>query len=135
MAATTAKIGFGVLLKRSTTIIAELTDIVGPGYTRDTVEATHTESPNNYKEYLSGLMDAGEVTAELNFLSDATQEQLLTDLNSTTAVSYNIVFPTPSASKTCTFNAFVTAWQPSAPIQDVMKVNVTFKITGKPTWA
>ncbi len=135
MAATTAKIGFGVLFKRSSTTIAEVTDVVGPGYTRDTVEATHTESPNNFKEYLSGLMDAGEVTLELNFLSDATQEQLLTDLTTTTAVSYNIVFPTPTASKTCTFNAFITQWQPSAPIQDVMKLNATFKITGKPVWS
>lgn len=134
MAATTAKLGFGVLFKRSTTVIAEVLSVQGPGYSRDTVEATHTESPSNFKEYISGLADAGEVTLSLHFLSDATQEQLLTDLGSMTSVSYNIVFPTPTA-KTCTFSAFITAWEPSAPHDDKMTLAVTLKITGKPTWS
>lgn len=133
MAATTAKIGFGVLFKKTTTVIAEVIDISGPGYTRDAVEATSTDSDDNYKEYVAGLMDAGEVTIEMHFISDATQESLLTDLNTAAPASYNIVFPTPTT-KTCTFNGLITAWQPAAPIQDMMTLSVTVKITGKPVW-
>lgn len=142
MAATTAKIGFGVLLKRGDgaspteafTAIAELQSIQGPGYSLEVVDATHSESPDAHREKIAGLIDAGEVSAEVTFLpTDATQNfaaGIQKDLLDRTKRNFQIVWPGP---KTYAFAAFVTSFQPQASISDKMTASITLAITGKVT--
>ena len=139
---TDATIGKGVAFKRGDaaspevfTAIAEVIGVGGPNMQRDTVEATHTDSANNYREFISGLRDGGEVTLALNHLpGNATQQSLRTDYDADTAVNYQVIFPDTGASQ-ADFAAFVTAIEPDTPIDDRMVSNVTFKITGKPIFS
>ncbi len=55
----------------SDAFLAEITSINWSGLTRESIDQTHTASPNNYKEFdPSTLVDAGELEVELNFDPD-----------------------------------------------------------------
>lgn len=143
MAAATVVSGFGVQFKTGDgaspevwTAVAEVLSVGGPTLNRDVIEATHTDSLNNYKEFLSGLTDGGEVTVTMNFLpGNATQDEsqgIMGDFLVQSLRNYQIVFPT-SPAVTWTFAAFITGFEPDAPIDDRMTVTATFKLSAKPT--
>jgi len=116
--------------------IAEVLDINGPNMTADTEEVTSQSS--TWKEYIATVLDAGEVTFDLNFVpTDATHSYsagLLKDFTSRTLRNFQLVFP-DSGSTTWTFAAYVTAFQPSAPVNGKLGASVTLKISGQPTLA
>ncbi len=143
MGVATVVSGFGVQFKTGDgaspevfTAVAEVLSVGGPTINRDVIEATHTDSLNNYKEFLSGLTDGGEVTVTMNFLpGDVTQDEssgIMGDFLVQTLRQYQIVFPT-SPAVTWTFAAFITGFEPDAPIDDRMTSSATFKLSGKPT--
>jgi len=145
MGVATVVSGFGVQFKTGDgaspevfTPVAEVLSVSGPTINRDVIEATHTDSLNNYKEFLSGLTDGGEVTVTMNFLpGDGTQDEatgILGDFLVQTLRNYSIVFPT-SPAVTWTFSAFLTGYEPDSPIDDRMTCTATFKLSGKPTIA
>ena len=69
--------GFGTLLKRNGTTIANCQNITGPGMTLGTTESTHQTSTAGWREYIATLLSGGEVTFDANFLpADATQSVL-----------------------------------------------------------
>lgn len=147
MAATKALIGFGIHLSRGDgaspevfTPIAELIDLSTPSMVKDQVEATHTDSPDGFREFIPGLKDGGEFSATCNFLpSDATQGNAtggaLNDfINETATRNWRITFP-GSPTVTWTFKATITGYEVTAPMDDRMTVQLTFKVAGAPTIA
>lgn len=139
MAATEADTGYGVLLKVGdggsptevfTTIDAEMRLQAPGGYSRDAVDASHTQSPDQFREYIAGMMDAGEVSLELNFVPSASDA--IVALIVAGKQNYQILFP---GRCTWTFSAICTAYQPATPVDDKMTATATFKISGKPTLA
>ncbi len=137
-----ADLGFGVLLKRGDgataeafTTVAELIGLSGPGLSLDTVESTHTESSGANKEYIAGLKDAGEISADFNFLpANATHTGLIADQTARTLRNFQIVWP-DTAGTTWSFAAFVTNYEPAAPLEDRMTSSVSLKISGAPTFS
>jgi len=138
MAATNADTGFGVDIAKEdspgagtyTSVGIEINRIQPPGYSRDAIDASHTTSPDEFREYIEGMMDSGEVEIEGNFVpnaSDAVVTQLLAG-----KAEYQITFPN---AVTWTFDAFFTNYQPDAPIDDKMTFSATMKVSGKPTLA
>jgi predicted secreted protein len=135
---TNAAIGHGTLFQLLDTSVgpnffetlAEVTSITPPSLARDAVEATHTESPEKWREFIAGLKDAGEVTLELNFIPGGPAiERLLGLFNSDTFSVARLVFPNLV---TWQFTALLTGVEPEAPVEDKMTASVTFKLTGKP---
>jgi len=132
--------GFGTLIKignaASTevfTAIAEVKSISGPNLAREMLEATHMESPSGYREYLPSFKDAGEVSLEVNFLpGDTGQKALVTDYNNGTRRNFKIVWPN-TAGTTWSFSAYITGFQPSAAVGDMLSASVTLKVTGNVT--
>ena len=68
MAATGAKLGTRTRFLREDPVgggvyvaVAEVKSIGGPSLSRDAVEATHTESPDDHAEFIPGLANGGEV--------------------------------------------------------------------------
>ena len=138
MAATEAAIGYGVTfavgdgetVETFTALDVEITSITPPGFSRDAIDATHTDSPDTFREYIAGLMDAGEVQIEFNFVP-ASSDPLVTALTAGLQ-NYQITFPNDV---TWTFGAICTGYSPSAPVEGKMTANATFKVSGKPTLA
>lgn len=142
---TQATSGFGTLLKigdgggpETFTAVAEVTNVGGPSLTRDSHEASHMESPGAWDEHVPGLKRGGEVSLDLNFLpADATQNAgtgLLADLESGVLRNFELVFPDVGAT-TWSFSALVTAFEPTAPVDDRLTASVTLKVSGQPTLA
>jgi len=134
MTATAAVIGYGTSFSiyggSTYTAVAEVTNITWPGYTRDAVDATNMASPNEFREFIPGLMDAGEVTIEMNFIPSAS-DVILAALTAGTG-QFKIA---AASGVNIVFSAIVTAFTPQAPLEDKMSASATFKITGKPVWA
>ena len=139
--ATSARIGYQTLFKTGNgaspevfATLAEVTGITPPAMARDTVDASHEESPGAWREFIAGLKDGGEVSLDLNFVPGGSASLSLTgelDLDGPLAVkNRQIVFPDGSY---FSFAGILTGFEPDAPIDDKMSASVTFKVTGKPT--
>lgn len=134
---------FGTLLKIGDgatpevfTAIAEVTSIDGPSMELETIEITNHSSEDGWREYVGGLLDAGEISLEFNFLpTDATQGYgggLLQDMVNRTKRNFELVFP-DSGATTWGFTALVTKFETSAPHDDKLSGSATLKLSGKPT--
>lgn len=130
---TVAAIGYGskfaIYTAGNYVDVAEVTNITWPGYSRDAVDATHMQSPDTFREYIAGLMDAGEVSIEINFVPSAT------DVIVAAMVAGVGQFRIEHASGVkLLFSAIVTGYEPAVPLDDKMTASATFKVTGKPTF-
>lgn len=51
--------------------IGEVTSIGPPGITREAIDVTHLESPDDAREFIPGLLDAEPSTVGFNYVPDA----------------------------------------------------------------
>jgi len=132
---TSAAIGYNTIFSiyngSAYVAVSEVTSITWPGYARDAIDATTMSSEDRHREFIAGLIDAGEVTIEMNYVPSHADVVLAALLSSTTG-AYKI---TANSGVNVTFNAIVTAYAPQAPVDDKMTASATFKITGKPVYA
>jgi len=134
---TAAKSALGIALTRDGNAIAEITNITGPEMSLETIDVTSHDSANDFREFIGGLLDGGEVQIEGNFIAGDTSGQigLQTDLLAKTVQTFVLTFPT-SVTATWTFTALVTRFKPSDfPMDDAQRFSATLKITGKPVLA
>jgi predicted secreted protein len=147
MAETNALIGYGVHLARGDgaspevyTNLAELIDLTTPSMTKDQVEATHTDSPDGFREFIPGLKDGGEFSATCNYApGNATQGNAsggaLNDfINETSSRNWRITFP-GSPATTWTFKATIIGYEIATPMDDRITITISFKVAGAPTIA
>lgn len=134
-----AKIGLGTLLKRGNgdgppetfTTIAEVNNISGPSGSRDTVDVTHMESPNGFREFIAGLADPGEISFTVNLIpSNTTHQNLLTDFNLGTVRNWQMVLPF-AGNPTLAFEGIVTGYPWNVPLDDKVSADITIKVTGQ----
>lgn len=135
-----ADIGYGTLFQTGAdtspetwTTLAQVNAITPPGISRDAIDVSHEQSPGEYREFIAGMKDAGEVSLELNFKGNSAGYQALlaeVALTGSSAVKpRRILFRDTSYLE---FDAFVTGLEPDAPLDDKMSLAVTFKVTGQP---
>ena len=109
--------------------VAEVIAITPPGMSRDSVEATHLKSPDEFKEYIAGLMDAGDASFTFNFVASAT-EAIYTAFQARTG-NYEITFPNGVMMR---FSGFFTSYEPPELTPGgKMEANAKIKATRKPT--
>jgi len=130
---------FGTLLKRGATTIAQVSNLSGPGLSLDTEDTTSHDSTAGWEEVVGTILRSGEVTADIVYdPNHATHKYasggLLYDMVSRTAQAFSIVFPS-SPTVTWSFNALVTGFEPTAPVDGALTASVKLKITGQPTLA
>lgn len=135
---TLLKIGDGATPTEGFTTVAEVISISGPALALGTIEVTNMSSASNYREFVAGLKDAGEVKLDINFLpTDGTQDAsagLLKDFDDRTLRDFQLVFPDASTT-TWSFSAFITAFSPSAKVDDRLTASVTLRVSGAPVLA
>lgn len=143
---TDAYIGQGTLLQRGDgggteifTTIAEVLSIAGPSLSRDVIDVTTMDSPGEWREFIAGLKDGGEITFDVIYDPvDPTIEPgagLLSEFalaSGSAATNYQLVFPDPGAT-TWTFPAILTGFETNEVIDDKVTASVTLKISGEPT--
>ena len=133
MTATAAVTGYGVVFKKASTAIAEVTKVSGIGINRDTIEATNLSSPSEWREFIFGLMQGSDITIELSYIPQgATQKAIMTDIIAGTSATYNIILPDASS----TFSMTLLPYDFSVgDIEPGTKLSATakFKVTGPVT--
>ena len=144
MAATGAKLGTKTRFLREDPVgggvyapVAEVKSIGGPSLSRDAVEATHTESPDDHAEFVPGIANGGEISLVLNFRPEHTSQGatagLLKDFQDGTVRSWRVEWPQFPLTPTLTFSGFLTGWEPTSAAKDLLTVACKLKITGKTT--
>jgi predicted secreted protein len=132
---------FGTQFLRDTTgagtfaVIANVSDISGPSRSREAIEVTAHDSPDQYREFVKGLKDGGEVTLTLNYNpAHNTHSALDADFEEDELRDYQVILlPGEADEHTWDFSGLITALGDEFPIDNRMEREVTFKISGKPT--
>ena len=121
---------FGTKLLKSDVAIAQVKAISGPGLSIDTVDVTTHDSTEGWEEVVVTILRSGEVTLDIVYdpaIHDSLTDQMVSKLSD----DYELQFP-DDAYTSFTFDAFITSFEPSAPVEDALTASVTLKITGVP---
>ncbi|MBW7475950.1 hypothetical protein K0T92_14485 [Paenibacillus oenotherae] len=130
-----AKRALGTKLKIGTpgTAIGELTSISSPSMSQETIDVTTLDSAGEYREFIGGFKDGGEVSASGFFNpQDAGQAAVYEALEDSAEEDFTIEFPAAMGA-TWTFKGVVTAYSTSAELEDAISFEITIKVSGKPT--
>lgn len=112
--------------------IANLTSIGEIGVESEEIDATDLDSPNNYKEFIAGSKDAGEVSIAGNIKDEANVEKMLALAESQTMEKWTVAYP--SGAK-WVFNAFVKSFKDGEKTTDGLATfTATLRISGKPVY-
>jgi len=136
---------YGTLLKagdggspESFTTIAEVLDITGPGLTLNTEDGTSHDSTAGWMERIATILDVGEVGFAIQYdPAGATHDAstgLIADMVARTLRNFQLVFP-DTGTTTWAFAAFVTGFEPGAPVAGKLTASVTLSGSGQPTLA
>jgi len=109
--------------------LAEVNSISGPSMSRETIDVTSLDSDAGYREFISGIRDAGTVSLNMNF-TNATYSLMKADFESDTPKDYKIVIP-DTAGTTLEFSGLVTELPLAIEVADKISADVTIKVTGK----
>jgi len=129
-------IGDGEVSEAFTTL-AYVTNISGPGLALDVEDVTSHDQATAWEEVVATILRSGEVSIDLVFdPADDTQDFTATLAMGTlleargAATNFNIIFPDDTE---WVFPAFVTGWEPSAPVDGALTLAAKVKISGEPT--
>jgi predicted secreted protein len=133
---------WGTAFRRDTTglgvfeTVANCTDISGPSREREAIEVTAHDSPDQYREFVKGLKDGGEVELTLNYDPNVlTHQHLDDDFEERDLRTYQVViFPGEPEEWTWEFSGLITNLGEEFPHDDKMERTCTVKISGKPTF-
>lgn len=135
MSTTQAAIGYGFTVEiafasapTAFTQIKECFQINAPNVTDDNHEATHSQSPNRFKEYIPGLSDGGEVTAEMNFVPGSVTDLFLLSTRGL-ALFTRITF---ANGVQILFNCLRQGYERDIPNDDKKTASLGLKVTGNP---
>lgn len=138
-----ARIGWGgkvylgtSALESTLTLLSEVVDTSFPQDETDEVEVTHLASPGRRKEFISGLIDGGDCTINLNYTPGSATDLLLTaarDAGTTRSVRF--VIPSEvgdgSADWNITTSGFVKRYAPeSMSAGEKINAVAVIRITG-----
>ena len=124
-------IGFGTELTMNATAVGQIFDISGPNVSSDDIDVSSMDQSDNYKTFLRGMADGGEVTFSL-FAdpADAQQVSLAAALDSGTTQAFALNFPTTTIN--IGFSAYVNGMSSSYPIDGAIARDVALKVSGDP---
>jgi len=133
----------GVKLQKTTGLVTvgAVRAISWSGISREAVETTAHDATSNWKTWIKGMKDGGEVTLGLNYILDnvthGDTSGFLDDLTDDTIAStgYTISFYKADLTLgTHTFSAIVTNVDFTGNVGEVQQADVTFKIVGVPVF-
>ena len=135
-----AKIGWGAEfhLHDGTALVelAEVTAIPTPEPTNDIVDATHFKSAEAFREYIVGLVEAGQGEIGLNYApGSATATKIQAARAAREPRAYKIVIPTATGTWEIQGNLIVVSVGKEIPIDDRMMLTVNVQFTGPETEA
>ena len=120
------------------TEIAQVRDISGPSYSRETVDSTTRDDANYWNTFIKGWKDGGELSFDVVFDSalathGTAATGLLGDIDNdgTVLPKWRLTFPN---NDTCTFDGLVSGYEFNYAMNEPISADLTVKVAGKPLW-
>jgi predicted secreted protein len=130
----TPRAAIGTLLQRNGTTVALVSDIEGLNLKGDTIDVTNHNNPNNYKEFIVGLKEGGDVKAKIFYDPlDATHTGLFTAFDGRTLDAWTIV-PPVAGTPTWGFTGVLTQFDTKYKVNGAIEADITIKCSGAPTY-
>jgi len=103
------------------------------GQTRDAIDKSTMDSTSKFREFISGMADAGEVTVEVNYDGSAAgvANSLNTIYQGGTAETWTITMVDTSSFSSA---GFITNLSIAVPFDDKITQSITIKLSGVPTF-
>lgn len=139
--ATEAQIGLGTEMwlddNSGTPVLTQLGEILSvgmPNAQTAEVEATHMGSPNRRREYISGLIEDGEGSFEMNYVPGSATDVLIRGAQASGLTKgYKIVIPDGTGTWEIEGECIVRGYERNIPIDDRMTATLTVRFTGAST--
>lgn len=117
------------------TTIPECHKIGAPNVKYDLLDATSHDSPGGFKEYVPGLADGENATAEFFYVpANTIHTQLRVDSYAKTLRAFKILFASAGTGAEIDFNAYIVGLAPVADAGQLQMNTLTAKVTGQPAW-
>lgn len=115
------------------TTIAEITKVQGTGAKADILDATNMDSLGAYREKIAGLLDAGEINFDANFIpSDVTQQNVQAAFDARQTSNWKVVLP--GTRGTFTFAAFMGGLDFDTTFDKLATISAKLVISGPRTF-
>lgn len=112
--------------------VAEVFNFTPGEATADRIDSTHYQSPGRSREYISGLIDRGEASVELNWVPNSATDVILRELfKSGEVTSHRVTFPNGVS---LTYDASIIGYSKAVPLDDRMTATVTLAVSGDEVW-
>lgn len=112
--------------------LANLTSIGEIGVESEEIDATDLDSPDNYKEFIAGSKDAGEVALAGNIKDESNIEKMLALAESQSMETWTVTYPSGA---TWVFTGFVKSFKDGEKTPDGLATfSATIRISGKPVY-
>lgn len=128
--------GYGSILAVATTTgtleIGQIRSISGPNVSGADVDTTTLDSSSNYRTFVGGLLDPGEVTFSTIYDSTSLAHSHMAYYMATHEAMTYTVYHGSSAGDSDAFVAYIKGMSREIPLDDVITCDFTLKVTGKP---
>lgn len=112
--------------------IAHLTSIGEIGIESEEIDVTDLDSDGDFKEYIAGTKDAGEVAIAGNIHDETIVEKMMSLANSRSVEEWKVTYPSGA---TWTFRGFVKSFKDGEKTTDgLASFSATIRISGAPTY-
>ena len=112
--------------------IAHLTSIGEIGIESEEIDVTDLDSPEDFKEYIAGTKDAGEVSFAGNIHDETMIEKMMSLANSRSVESWKVEYPSGA---TWAFKGFVKSFKDGEKTPDgIASFSATIRISGAPVY-
>jgi len=117
------------------TTVPEVTKLSGPTIKFDLLDATSHDSTGYFREWVPGLADGDNISADMHWKpSNTVHKELRTDSYARNLGAFQVVFP-DTTDNTVTGGTYVASIAPKADIGTLLEASLTLKTTGQPTWS
>ena len=126
---------FGTVLSFSTdggTVynpVANVTEVGVLDVSVDTLETTTHGSAGQWRTFVSGLKDGGELRMSINY-DPTTHNEIYSEIGQDDT-KFRVSLPDTGAA-TVSFDGVITGWSSSAPMDDLLTAEITIKVSGAP---
>lgn len=113
-------------------MIANLTSIGEIGLESEEIDVTDLDSPAEYKEYIAGTKDAGEVSLAGNIKEETTIEVMLALAESRSVEKWVVTYPSGAKWE---FTGFVKSFKDGEKTSDGLATfSASIRVSGKPDY-
>lgn len=128
-----AFIGYGCDLQFNSVSVGSVVDMNGPGIKAKDVDVSFIQMADVWRRFQAGLADGGEITFTLIY--DKVKYNTLLTTNFRVLGTWTIIFSdVVSTASTEAMSGYINGISKKFPLDDMIVVDVTIKVSGKATF-